>query len=276
MTHKDITAKERRIALQYRMGQLYNNKLGKRWRHTPTDACPLCAQPDGGHHIASGCPRLNKMYTARHHAAGRIILKAILQGERAAEVAYADVGDKEHLKHQGIPVIDKRHKLKLPKKSTRPDIILTSRTRTTQPSGPPTNKITHITLVEIKYSRDSDPQPQLQRAHSQHTKLQARLSKKHKCQVDTLPILLGVTGAIYQDHTSQPLQVLGITKKSLRKTLRLLHGQAIRSLTSIVSTRRCAEKKMGKNPHKRACTTAPGANSMHECPGPPHAIRDPG
>jgi len=237
MTRQEVNAKERRTALQYRSGQLYNNKLGMRWGHVTTDNCPLCGGPDGGHHIASGCKKLQNMYTERHHKAGRIILKAILKGERAAEVAYADVGSASNLSKDTVPDIDNRHNLRLPQKSTRPDIILAS---TTQKQ---LGRISSITLVEIKYCRDSDITPQLDRANSQHQALSAQLQHLHQCSTQTLPILLGVSGAVYNIYTAGALQQLGIRGNLLKTTLRRLHTQAIQSLGSIVSTRRRYERK---------------------------------
>ena len=122
MTHPEITQAERRTTLQYRCGQLYNAKLGHRCGHTNSALCPLCHHPDGGHHIASGCPKLNLLYTARHHQAGRIILKSLLQGTRASEVAYTDVGKEYNLTSTGAPPVDPSHNIKLPRHSTKPDI----------------------------------------------------------------------------------------------------------------------------------------------------------
>jgi ribonuclease HI len=237
MTKQTVTTKERRTALQYRCGQLYNNKLGMRWGHVTTDNCPLCGRPDGGHHIASGCPKLQNMYTERHHKAGRIILKAILKGEKAAEAAYADVGSAANLAKDEVPDIDNRHNLRLPPTSSRPDIILVSTTQRQQ------RHISSITLVEIKYCRDSDLTPQLENAISQHQALSTQLQQTHKCSIQTLPILLGVSGAVYSTYTAQALQQLGIRGSLLKTTLRRLHTQAIQSLGSIVSTRRHYERK---------------------------------
>jgi ribonuclease HI len=237
MAAKQVTGKEKRNAIQYRCGQLYNNKLAMRWKHTTTDKCPLCGEPDGGHHIASGCKKLKDMYIDRHHRTGRTILKAILKGERAAEIAYADVGSKEHQERENIPAIDKRHKLRLPSKSTRPDIILTSNTPHDK------DRIHQITLVELKYCRDSDINPQLDKAMSQHATLKHKLKKQYNCEVHITPILIGVSGAIYHTHTSGALQNLGIRGNLLKTTLRKLHCQAIQSLGTIVSTRRKCERR---------------------------------
>ena len=141
---------EKRTALQYRTGQLYNNKLGKRYGYTTTDKCPLCGEPDGGHHIASGCKALKGAYIERHHKAGRIILKAALKGERAAEIAYANVGSKEQCNKSGIPMTDSRHQIRIPPRMSRPDIMLVHKNKENK------QQTISITLAEIKFCRDSD------------------------------------------------------------------------------------------------------------------------
>jgi ribonuclease HI len=237
MTSKDITTKERRTALQYRSGQLYNNKLGKRWGHTTTDLCPLCGQADGGHHIASGCKRLYKAYTARHHQAGRIILKAILKGAHQADVAYSDLGAPPKLARDYIPKVDPRHQISLPKKSSKPDIILARKTANQR--DPPAR----ITLVEIKYCRDTDPTQQLEKARKQHAQLQQHLRETRKTEVDIIPVLLGTSGAIYNAWTKEALTKLGVEGEPRNRALKDLHFHAVRSLRSITSMRRKLERR---------------------------------
>ena len=101
------------------------------------------------------------MYTVRHHLAGRTIPKAILSGERATEVAYTDVGSKANMTKDQLPAKDHSHNIRLPKQSTRLDIILA--TRRTE-GGAADYK--QITIVEIKYCQDTDHQQQLDRAPS--------------------------------------------------------------------------------------------------------------
>ena len=70
MTMTTVTAREVTNVLKLRTGNLYTNKLAFRYGHSPTNKCPLCHQPDGGYHLASGCPSLLGLTTARHNAAG--------------------------------------------------------------------------------------------------------------------------------------------------------------------------------------------------------------
>jgi hypothetical protein len=48
MTIQTITNKERTNVIKLLNGNMYTNKLAKRYGHQPTDKCPLCKQPDGG------------------------------------------------------------------------------------------------------------------------------------------------------------------------------------------------------------------------------------
>jgi ribonuclease HI len=84
MKSKETTYTERKNAIKYRYGGLYTAKLAHRYGHTKSDKCPLCGQPDGGHHAASACPALSLPVTARHHKAGRIIMRAIQTGRQGA------------------------------------------------------------------------------------------------------------------------------------------------------------------------------------------------
>jgi len=114
--------------------------------------------------------------------------------------------------------------------------------RHTDGSGPPNN----ITLVELKFCRDSDPTPPLERAKTQHTLLKTRLEQLHQCSVQILPILIGVSGAVYRQYTAEALQQLGVRSKLLKTTLRQLHTQAVQALRDIVSARRRRERRRKK------------------------------
>jgi hypothetical protein len=192
------------------------------------------------------------MYLARHHQAGRQILKAILKGERAAEAAYADVGAKDQMEKDEVPKIDTRHQFKLPPNSTRPDIVLVTRKPRTK------HKFSNITLVELKFCRDSDPTPQLNRATDQHTALKDHLEQQYQCSIQITPILIGVTGAIYHNHTAAALQQLGVRGSLLKATLRGLHTQAVKRLRDIVSARRRLERHTTQPRGKAAGQTARG------------------
>ena len=72
----------RKTVLKYRSGTLYNRKRAYWFKHADNSNCLLCGQQDGCHHTASGCPVLSRIYTHRHNALGRLILKAIMRGRQ--------------------------------------------------------------------------------------------------------------------------------------------------------------------------------------------------
>ena len=168
-----------------------------------------------------------------------------------------------------LPTTDPRHKILLPTKSTRSDIILA--TRKSEGGG---GDYKQITIVEIKFCRDTDHQQQLDRALSQHQALRSKLVLTHQCPVNVTPILIGVSGALFTNYTAEALKNLGIKGNPLKTTLNKLHVQAIQTLRSIVSTRRRLEKRT-----QRARGPAGGQdNSSHPgvCNRPIRSHRDNG
>jgi len=130
-------------------------------------------------------------------------------------------------------------------------------------------------MVEIKYCRDSDPSGQLSKAQKQHAQLSHILSTQHGSTTTILPILLGVSGAIYREHTYQALLSLGLTKASVKQTIRQLHTHAIRSLTSIASIRRKTEKSAPPAAGQQPTPATIGYSAMnnrqyHRHAGQPH------
>jgi hypothetical protein len=81
-----VDPQDRVTTLHYRYGGLKTAKLRHRMKVASTANCLLCGQLDRGHHSMSGCPHMSGMYTERHNLGGRILLKALLQGGRGADV----------------------------------------------------------------------------------------------------------------------------------------------------------------------------------------------
>jgi len=221
MTMKTVTEQERINVIKLLNGNLYTNKLAKRFGHTATDKCPLCKQPDGGYHLAGGCPQLTDSYLARHHAAGMYILEAIKAGSKGGTIIQADVGNHDKQLRAGITPLPNQisndhlpinHR---PTTSSVPDITLYERR---QQGGIIKRR---YTIVEIKYCTDTRPQPQQKRADLQHTALISALAKtRSNTEARLITINLGMAGYIYQDETEEQLQQLGI------------NGQALNSLHS--------------------------------------------
>ncbi|GBG00670.1 hypothetical protein Rsub_13432, partial [Raphidocelis subcapitata] len=88
---KAATKPQRRRALQYRYGQLPTGNNLHKWKLTPSPACHMCgAALDNTGHATAGCPALEGLYTERHHAACRLLLGAIEEGQRGGRVMSAD------------------------------------------------------------------------------------------------------------------------------------------------------------------------------------------
>lgn len=87
-----VQHRRRKFILQYRWGLLPTNKLLHRYKVSNIENCPLCGQPDGGHHALSACPALSGAVTKRHNDAGSLIVQAIHNGDRATELVMSDVG----------------------------------------------------------------------------------------------------------------------------------------------------------------------------------------
>jgi ribonuclease HI len=247
MSMVTIRPKEATNILKLRTGNLYTNKLAYRYGHTTSPRCPLCKQKDGGYHLASGCPTLRDMYTDRHNAAGLLILKAIRSGMHGNTVVQADVGSHDKQTREGLPPLPREipHSImpntvseeimtQINDPDSRPDITLYS---TDSTDGTTRRK---ITLVEIKYCVDTKPEDQHAAAQAQHATLMTALEAAPNTCAELITILLGTAGYIYLE-THDQLQQLGIQGRALKSLITNLHVQAVKSLTSIVGTRRHAE-----------------------------------
>jgi len=226
MQSKEITYTERKKAIRYRYGGLYTAKLAHRYGHANSDKCPLCGQPDGGHHAVSACPALSQPVTARHHKAGRLIMRAIQTGRQGASLVMADVGNEQHCQEDGLQQLPHRIPLTaLP--TSMPESLKQKLSKHKIPDGmlfrpaTPMKRSKYI-IIEIKYCRDSDPTPQMDRANQQHTAL-CEAIKQHdqEATVKIITIPLGVSGAIYT-NTLHALKELGVNDRRQKQFTRAL------------------------------------------------------
>ena len=102
MTSGKIKYAERKTALRYRYGTMWTRKMAYRCGHAPSSKCLLCGDEDGGHHTASGCPALKRMYINRHNKVGRLITTRVLRGRKGAFVIQMDLGSTENCAEDGI------------------------------------------------------------------------------------------------------------------------------------------------------------------------------
>ena len=140
---------------------------------------------------------LSNSYLSRHHALGRIIGKAVAQGNlgNALEFCFTDLGSHNHWEEADMPELhrtitdvspDLIDSSSFKQCGSRPDLILW-RKPTDTPYGSDGGR---IYLVEFKVCTDSDPEQAYHKALHQHAKLKATLKRTHPhAIVDTVVIL---------------------------------------------------------------------------------------
>jgi ribonuclease HI len=262
MNTTKVTQAERSTALKYRTGTLCTAKLLCRFKICSTSACVLCGAEDGGHHMAAGCSACTRMYIHRHNKAGRMILKAVMEGRRGGEVVMMDVGRGEGAEGAEQQVPSRIPMCVLPPQMndsikrrissySKPDIF------TYQPGT--ADVPDKYTVVEIKYCRDTDPEQQLARAATQHEDLVYALQQADPAaHVQYVTIMLGVSGGIFTLDTLEMLRTLGVTGMALDRLKYALHIQAIKELHWIYTSKRKLEKGSGSKAGPGTKTGAPG------------------
>ena len=264
-----VTHAQRRTVWAYRTGTLFNKKLEQRWFKTGDGLCPLCKQPDGGGHIAGGCldARMRGMYTDRHNAVARILLKAVAKSDtRGAELCGADVGSADDMRAAGLGHLCAHRNVwpaLLPaacaRAPSRPDAWMVRQgaqaglgwIRTRGSSWSPSNSEgASVTLIEIKMCPDTDPTQQRQRAEDQHADMEALLRERLGARgtVVRRTILVGHSGTVYDEHSLKTLMKLGVTRAAALKALGKAHRTACQYLHSIVGVRRHLEPPRARRP----------------------------
>ena len=147
-----------------------------------------------------------------------------------------------------IPLLQARdlHKLK-------PDVLMVSGNLAT----PLASRQVHI--VELKCCQDTRPEASLQRATEQHSELRQQLiaAGYNSSNIQIVPILIGVSGTIYQQHTIEALQKLGVTRADARHCASKLHTQSIKRMHSIVTTRHALVHSNKQHDTGRSCRPLP-------------------
>ena len=252
MHSSHITFSQRAAALKYRTGTVYTAKQRFRFGYAVSDRCILCGQPDGGHHMAAACQSLSKMYTCRHHQAGRLIMNAVLAGDRGNEVVMMDVGK---LNMDEGPA-SMPHRIPL---HTLPSCMSDEAKRAAASCSIPdgfmykaatTQTMETYTVLEIKFCRDTDPTGQLARARTQHSRLvEALTAAAPGAVVQMEVILIGVSGAIYTEHTKDPMVRLGVTRGAWDKLKYRLNVLAVQQLHWIHVNKLIQESAMQPGVH---------------------------
>jgi hypothetical protein len=183
------------------------------------------------------------MYTDRHHGAGRLIVEAVAAGDLGAALTYTDVGSlkaaaEEDLDLEGTtgnwlntlwtlaPAANDADRKAFAAHGSRPDAVVWIR-----PEGwtsPTAGKGCHILLLELKYCPHSHEgvQKTLKNATDQHAQL-LQLLRKSGNTAEIVPVLLGVGGLVFQEHTLDPLiKQLGIKHADATALLHKLQRHA--------------------------------------------------
>ena len=125
--------------------------------------------------------------------------------------------------------------------SKKPDILLTV---PAQDAGLPR----HV-IVEVKTCSDTRFREQLCKAKEQHAGLATALAAGGTHTAEVLPILVGVGGSIYKEHTIDALTKLGVSRNRAREGCAKIHRLMTQKLHAIVVARRQLERPADKCRH---------------------------
>ena len=247
---------ERKTALRYRYGTMWTRKMAYRCGHAPSSKCLLCGDEDGGHHTASGCPALKRMYINRHNKVGRLIMTRVLRGRKGAFVIQMDLGSTENCAEDGIMAHQSRNiPWELLPRGLKEAVQQAQGTTDKRPDGmlykPKNgNNPAEYWIIEVKICRDSDPTGQQSKADYQHQVLIDKIKDiDPTAKVWYYPLLVGVAGTIY-NSTTMNLQALPLGQ-ALKQCISEVHTAAVKSLHSIYTTKRKLEKPKKPQWHRR-------------------------
>jgi hypothetical protein len=234
-------------------GMLWNNKLAKRYRKSPTDACPLCKQPDSCGHILGGCmhKQMKAAYISRHNKAVQTIYKAITMGNNGRYCMVMDAGPADklppgttsRLPRWTLPATTRTQLTKM-----RPDIAIIegvtpeqARHRRTRPSTPAKRAAHTIHLIEVGYTSDTRHAEKLLDKQAQHATLTSALMAAG-WKVKIYAVTLGNAGTIHSTLSTH-LTNLGATRDDTADTIRTLHKHAVHTAYSINTLRQSLTSK---------------------------------
>eukprot|EP00955_Chlamydomonas_euryale_P045274 353108-Chlamydomonas_euryale.AAC.6 len=255
MNSATVTCAERRTALRWRSGTLWNNKLAARTNHGGSDVCPLCMHPDCGMHKASGCthPTIQKIYTERHNKVGRCVLTSVHKGDIGAHLKYADVGNErncmEDQPDQGALVrwgpglaptqvyrqrANRRKQMHYNPTRCSPahTRCFYGSTRLHHPSGTKT-------LPRYRSTETAGGGASITRGATEATG--SCRGGQLTTQVSIVPILIGVRGTIFKANTINARRQLGLSSSRAMACAQKLYTIMIKQLHTTVTTRRWLE-----------------------------------
>jgi hypothetical protein len=270
---------------KYLTGQLPTAKNLHMYKLRKSPLCPCCKKhPDSDHHAVAWCPAILPMVQEKHNAAVRIITKAIAQGDIGAhQVVYNDGGNATkwanigaadlHRSVRDIPS-DLLTQEEFQACGSRPDILLFRRAQVTRTAGHRTTKAAEITLIEVKYVRDTDSATTARNPHAQHHQLYEALREKHpQATINRRIILLGVAGAIYNQHTLRPLDQVGVRGQHQRRTVLKLQRSALQALHATWKQRQTLIKSRTHTGTQSSAAVGPATQRAPPVPGGRFGIR---
>jgi hypothetical protein len=114
------------------------------------------------------------------------------------------------------------------------------------------------TIVEFKFCRDTDPRSQAAWATSQHSTLMQALKDADPMAIVTMEIILvGVSGAVYNEYTKDPLVRLGVTPGAWDRLRYGMHMAAVQQLHWIYTNKLMQESKVNPGMHGKRSYTRP-------------------
>eukprot|EP00983_Pelagomonas_calceolata_P042948 1138714-Pelagomonas_calceolata.AAC.3 len=114
------------------------------------------------------------------------------------------------------------------------------------------NRASQACLVEFerKYCEDTRPSAQLEASQQQHSEL---CRQPQGAEITIHPILLGVGGTIYNAHTHDHFEKLGIDSQRSETLARKLHAHSVRFAHKLTSTRRVIARFTRIRPSVKNC-----------------------
>ena len=221
LTSKQVPPGARRLAIKYRMGQIYNQKLAHRYGKSQNADCPLCGEPDSQTHMLGGCrhAEMHDMYCKRHNDAAILVLLHLHLNATPTTPIQTHVG-----RPAGVPTL-----------AGLPDVVPGCQPHHSRPDF--TLRDTKIHLVEVKYGQDTRLEEKLAGIHNTLAQTRAVVERAQHMRSFIRPILVGVGGRIPQD-TFDTLTALGSTHTQALKICNKLNQQAVLWMHKIVKARR--------------------------------------
>jgi len=263
-----------RLALKYRGGLIYTNKLAARYGRSDVSACPLCGLDDSQSHLLGGCRDtvLSGMYNNRHNDAVRLVAQALMKKYPVPCIVQSGVGPVPPESPE-LPTQDDCSQGGPTQGGLTPeeDSDTTGSVDARQPRPPAAipamlvdwgrdkPRVPDLTLalpdgslarpgaahvVELKFGQDTRLEDKRAEAASILNVIAGAVNRAHpSCTVHTHLLLVGVGGRI-PTSTHTALVLAGLTHTEATRLCNRLNLHAVATLAAIVRTRRQLERQL--------------------------------